>query len=82
MMMKLIVKVIYIFRIVKVDPLGYLSYNDFDTLLPLTINGMRIQKVSLDYFCAKPNLNSGWKAHCYWTVGYNYEINMNKMKRL
>jgi len=41
-MMMVIIKVFYIFRIGKVDPLGYLSYTDFDTLLPLTINGMRI----------------------------------------
>lgn len=65
-----------------VDPLqGCVSYNDFLTFLPISINGMRVKRITWDMFSAEPNIFSGWKAHCYWTVGYTFDINMRKMKK-
>ncbi|CAK91824.1 unnamed protein product (macronuclear) [Paramecium tetraurelia] len=63
------------------DPLNYFNYEDFNSILPITINGVKILKVDWSYFSAPPNNLSRWKAHCFWTVGYTFDINMKKMKK-
>ncbi|CAD8125361.1 unnamed protein product [Paramecium sonneborni] len=63
------------------DPLSYFNYDDFNGVLPVTINGIKILKIDWSYFTASPNMQSPWKAHCFWTVGYTFDINMRKMKR-
>ncbi|CAD8179024.1 unnamed protein product [Paramecium octaurelia] len=63
------------------DPLSCFNYDDFKGVLPVTINGIKILKIDWSYFTATPNMQSPWKAHCYWTVGYTFDINMRKMKR-
>ena len=63
------------------DPYKDLEYEDFIEFLPIKISTLKIHKVTWDHFPAIPSDRSVWKAHCFWTVGYTYDINMRKMKK-
>ncbi|CAD8172820.1 unnamed protein product [Paramecium pentaurelia] len=72
---------ILVYKNTQQDPLSCFNYDDFKGVLPVTINGIKILKIDWGYFIASPNISSQWKAHCFWTVGYTFDINMKKMKR-
>ncbi|CAD8074299.1 unnamed protein product [Paramecium primaurelia] len=72
---------ILVYKNTSQDPLICFNYDDFKGVLPVTINGIKFLKIDWSYFIASPNISSQQKAHCFWTVGYKFDINMKKMKR-